>query len=165
MTHIVENFDSKLDLVFERDVDIAPELIWAAWTKPEHLVHWFTPVPWKTLEAECDVRPGGLFRSVMAGPNGERHENIGTYLEVVAHRRLCWTDALGPGYRPTSNAFVTAVVSMEPLPGGGTRYIACARHKDEATVQAHIAMGFKDGWGKALDQLVAYMKTQSGSLS
>ena len=45
MTHIVENFDPKLDLVFERDIDIAPELVWAAWTKPEHLVNWFTPSP------------------------------------------------------------------------------------------------------------------------
>jgi uncharacterized protein YndB with AHSA1/START domain len=160
MTHIVENFDPKLDLVFERDIDIAPELVWAAWTKPEHLVVWFTPSPWKTLEAECDVRPGGIFRSVMAGPNGERHDNFGTYLEVVENRRLCWTDALGPGYRPTGNAFITAVVSMEPLPGGGTRYTACARHKDESTVQAHIAMGFKEGWGKALDQLVAHMRRQ-----
>jgi uncharacterized protein YndB with AHSA1/START domain len=77
---------------------------------------------------------------------------------VVEHRRLCWTDALGPGYRPTGNAFVTAVVSMEPLPGGGTRYTAIARHKDESTVQAHVTMGFAEGWGKALDQLIAHMK-------
>jgi len=158
MTHIVENFDPKLDLVFERDIDIAPELVWAAWTKPEHLVHWFTPSPWKTLEAHCDLRPGGLFSSVMAGPNGERHDNRGCYLEVVENRRLTWTDALGPDYRPTGNAFITAVVSMEPLPNGGTRYIACARHKDEATVEAHKQMGFKEGWGKALDQLIAHMK-------
>ncbi|GJI93712.1 hypothetical protein RugamoR57_04300 [Duganella caerulea] len=43
---------------------------------------------------------------------------------------------------------------------GGTRYIACARHKDEATVEAHKQMGFQDGWGKALDQLIAHMKQQ-----
>ncbi|WP_254451804.1 SRPBCC domain-containing protein [Duganella vulcania] len=49
---------------------------------------------------------------------------------------------------------------MEPLPNGGTRYIACARHKDEATVEAHKQMGFRDGWGKALDQLIAHMKQQ-----
>ncbi|GJI87352.1 hypothetical protein RugamoR1_05150 [Rugamonas sp. R1(2021)] len=54
-------------------------------------MHWFTPAPWTTLEAECDLRPGGLFRSVMAGPNGERHDNFGCYLEVVENRRLTWT--------------------------------------------------------------------------
>ena len=38
MTYIVENFDPELDLVFERDIDLSPEQVWAAWTKPEHLI-------------------------------------------------------------------------------------------------------------------------------
>ena len=40
--------DPKLDLVLERVVDVPRELVWAAWTKPEHIVKWFTPAPWTT---------------------------------------------------------------------------------------------------------------------
>lgn len=159
MTHTVEHFDPQYDLVFERIVDIAPELVWSAWTHPAHLVNWFTPAPWKTLECDIDLRPGGIFRTVMASPEGQRHTNVGCYLDVVDNRRLVWTDALGPGYRPNPNSFVTAIITLEPH-AGGTRYTACARHKDEATRKAHEDMGFVTGWGAALDQLVAYMKQQ-----
>ena len=53
--------DPKLDLVIERVVDVPHELVWAAWTKPEHIVHWFAPKPWTTTKCEVDLRPGGTF--------------------------------------------------------------------------------------------------------
>ena len=28
------------------------------------------PAPWHATECEIDLRPGGIFRAVMAGPNG-----------------------------------------------------------------------------------------------
>jgi uncharacterized protein YndB with AHSA1/START domain len=31
-------------------------------------------------------------------------------------------------------------------------------HRDEGGRKRHEEMGFQDGWGKALDQLVAYTK-------
>ena len=37
----------ELDLVLEREVDVPPHLVWAAWTDPKHIVHWFTPAPWR----------------------------------------------------------------------------------------------------------------------
>ena len=48
-----------LDLILERVVDVPRELVWRAWTTPEHLMKWFTPVPWKTIACEIDLRPGG----------------------------------------------------------------------------------------------------------
>ncbi len=47
---------------------------------------------------------------------------------------------------------------MEPQ-GKGTRYSALAMHKDEEGRNTHDRMGFSDGWGKALDQLVAHART------
>ena len=32
--------DPSLDLVLEREVDVPPHLVWAAWTTPEHLMKW-----------------------------------------------------------------------------------------------------------------------------
>jgi uncharacterized protein YndB with AHSA1/START domain len=69
--------DPRLDLILERVVDVAPELVWAAWTKPEHIKKWFTPAPWKTVDCEIDLRPGGIFRTVMRSPEGQDITNVG----------------------------------------------------------------------------------------
>lgn len=155
--------DPRLDLVLERVVDVPPELVWRAWTEPEHLRKWFTPAPWTVAECEIDLRPGGIFRTVMRSPEGEESEHVGCYLEVVPNERLVWTDALLPGYRPSEDPFLTAVIMLEPR-GKGTRYVAVAIHRDEATRKRHEEMGFHEGWGKALDQLVALAKEMRAGL-
>jgi uncharacterized protein YndB with AHSA1/START domain len=163
MTDAAPAFDQRLDLVLERVVDVAPELVWAAWTQPEHVKEWFTPAPWKTVDCEIDLRPGGIYRTVMRSPEGEDFPNVGCVLEVVSNRRLVMTDALLPGYRPAvggrtaeTMGFFTAVILIEPH-GAGTKYTAIAIHRDENGRKAHEEMGFHQGWGKALDQLVAHM--------
>lgn len=148
----------KLDLVLERRVPVSAALVWKAWTVPEHVMRWFTPAPWRTVECEIDLRPGGLFRTVMRSPEGEDHPNLGCFLEVVPERRLVFTDALHAGYRPAPRPFMTAAVLLEP-DGAGTRYTAIAMHHDEAARQSHEEMGFHSGWGTALDQLVALAKS------
>ncbi|MGG5885914.1 SRPBCC family protein [Falsiroseomonas sp. HC035] len=154
---MTQDEEGALDLVFTREVPISPGLVWEAWTRPEHLVRWFTPAPWRTLEAEVDLRPGGIFRTVMQGPAGERFDNVGCWLEVVPHQRLVWTDALAPGWRPSAKPFVTAILTLEAV-AEGTLYTARVLHKDAADRDRHAAMGFQVGWGKALDQLVALMR-------
>ncbi len=150
--------DPKLDLVLERTVDVPRDLVWAAWTQPEHLKKWFCPVPWRVVECEIDLRPGGMFRTVMRGPEGQEFPGNGCYLEVVPMERLIWTDALLPGYRPAPEPFFTGMLSLESV-GAATRYTAIAIHRDTETRDKHEKMGFHDGWGKALDQLVAMAKT------
>ena len=156
--------DADLDLVLERVIPVSPDRAWAAWTRPDLLVQWFTPAPWSTVDAELDPRPGGIFRTVMRSPEGEEFPNTGCVLEVVEERRLAWTGALLPGYRPldpTAAAaapfLFSAVVTLEPH-DDGTRYRAVVIHADRAGRDAHAAMGFHEGWGAALDQLVALMR-------
>ena len=117
--------DPKLDLVLERVVDVAPHLVWAAWTKPEHIKKWFTPAPWKTIDCIIDLRPGGEFFTMMQSPEGQTFPNRGCYLEIVENQKLVFTDALQPGYRPSDNPFFTAVILLEPH-GNGTKYTAIA---------------------------------------
>jgi uncharacterized protein YndB with AHSA1/START domain len=163
-----QRIDPQLDLVLERVVDVPRELVWRAWTVPEHLMKWFTPAPWTTVEAELDLRPGGIFRTVMCSPEGQRFNNVGCYLEVLPNERLIWTNALSPGFRPAGTptadmpecehfAF-TAVLTLTAA-GAGTRYQALVMHSTEASRRQHDEMGFQEGWGKALDQLVAAAKT------
>ena len=160
-------FNALLDLTFERVVDLAPERVWAAWTTPDHLKHWFTPAPWKTVDCEIDLRPGGIFRTTMRSPEGQAFPNNGCYLEIIPHKKLVWTNALAPGFRPATltgpelpecGTFAfTAVLSLAPY-NNGTKYTALVMHNNAASRKQHQDMGFHEGWGAALDQLVAYMK-------
>jgi uncharacterized protein YndB with AHSA1/START domain len=148
--------DGRLDLVLTRVVKVPRALIWKAWTEPKHLMKWFTPAPWQTVGCEIDLRPGGIFRTVMLSPEGADNASVGCYLEIIQNEKLVWTSALGPGFRPAANPFLsfTAVLTFEDH-AGGTRYTARVLHKDESDRQKHADMGFEAGWGKALDQLVA----------
>lgn len=151
--------DPELDLVLERVVDVPPELVWRAWTQPEHLKAWFCPRPWMVTECEIDLRPGGIFHTVMQSPEGDSHPGTGCVLEVVPNERFVWTSALLPGFRPAaeSDLSFTAVISIRPE-GDGTRYTATAIHPDPEGRQRHEEMGFHEGWATALDQLVAHVK-------
>ena len=171
-TPITHTPDVALDLVFERTIDIPPDAVFEAWTTPDQLKQWFTPRPWKTVDAQLDLRPGGIFRTTMRSPEGQEFDNAGCYLEVVKNRKLVWTNALMPGFRPVPGPNVvgadcdsfafTAILTFEPH-GAGTRYKALVAHKDEAGRKKHEAMGFQEGWGKALDQLVDMVKATKGA--
>ena len=160
------NLNPKLDLFFERIVPFEPSDIWRCWTVPEHLMPWFTPEPWKTVACKIDLKPGGIFNTTMLSPEGQEFPNRGCYLEIVPNRLLVWTNALEPGFRPSalmtdtpcdSFAF-TASIALQPI-DGGTKYTAMVQHASESGRQQHEAMGFEQGWGKALDQMVAFIQS------
>lgn len=157
----------ELDLVLERVIDVPRELVWKAWTEPEHLKAWFTPAPWKTVDCSIDLRPGGAFKTTMRSPEGQEFPNEGCYLEIVPNAKLVWTSSLLGGYRPAKLAAkegheceelaMTGILLLEAQ-GRKTKYTAIALHGDPASRKRHADMGFAEGWGAALDQLVAYMK-------
>lgn len=73
-----------LDLVLQREIDVPRELVWRAWTEPEHLKQWFCPRPWSVSHCEIDLRPGGKFLTVMRSPEGKDMDaEAGCFLEVV----------------------------------------------------------------------------------
>lgn len=153
--------NDNLDLVLERTINAPRDLVWKAWTTPEHLKRWFAPKPYEISELELDLRPGGIFRLRMVGPDGfdTGHGNPGCVLEVVEGERLAWTSALAPGFRPAEmgegcESFpMTAIVTMADAGAGKTLYRAVALHKSPADRDTHEQMGFQEGWGKCADQL------------
>ena len=159
MKSSVIRIDPKLDLVIEREIDVPVELVWKAWTTPEHLREWFVPKPWTVTECEMDLRPGGVFRTVMRSPDGKEFTNLGCYVEVVPNERLVFTDTLLPGYRPSPKPFFTAVLELARH-GSGTRYTAIAIHGSPETRKTHEDMGFHHGWNTVIDQMVAHIKAQ-----
>ncbi len=157
--NLPKTFNPKLDLKLQREVTAIPEFLWDGWTKPEILKKWFCPLPWKTIECEIELVPGGIFRTVMQSPEGQKFPSTGCMLEIIPNRKLVWTSALGPGFRPSEAApnegfLFTGVILLEPTKIG-TLYTALGLHSNEASRKVHEDMGFEQGWGIALDQLLA----------
>lgn len=84
-------------------------------------------------------------------------------MEIVENRKLVFTSALLPGFRPlppeesASGLQFSAVILLEPHKKG-TKYTAIAIHPDEKSSSRHKEMGFFEGWSKALEQLVEVAK-------
>lgn len=146
------------ELVLNRVFDAPPALVWKAWTEPKHLKHWFVPKPWSLAECDVDLKVGGVFRSVMLSPEGEKFPNVGVFLEIVPHKKLVFTDAYVDAWTPSPKPFMTAIVTFESQ-GGRTKYTAKAMHWTAEDLAAHEKMGFHEGWGKAADQLAEVLKT------
>ncbi len=66
------------------------ELVWQAWTSPEHIKQWNTASPdWHTTQSTVDLRVGGVFSSRMEAKDGSMgFDFAGTYTEVIPHQLL-----------------------------------------------------------------------------
>ena len=81
---------SEREIVLTRVFDAPRELVWKAWTDPRHLTEWWGPRGFTTTTSRMEVRPGGVWRFVMHGPDGRDYQNMITYLEVVEPERLVY---------------------------------------------------------------------------
>ncbi len=146
-----------LDLEISRVLKAPRDLVWKAWTDPNHLKAWWCPKPWTTEVLAFDLVPGGAFHTLMRGPNGETSDNPGVFLDVVPGARIVWTSALVAQWRPANNPWLpmTAYITMADE-GDHTRYVATVLHKDKASRDQHEEMGFFEGWGTCITQLEAY---------
>ena len=148
------------------------ELVWEAYTNPEHIKQWFAPKPYQITECELDLHPGGIFRIRMVGPDGfdTGHGVPGCVLEVIDREKLTWTSALGPGYRPNLSGEgcesfpFTAVVTFADAGNGKTAYRAVALHKDVADREKHEQMGFNEGWGTVAGQLEDFAQSLAANV-
>lgn len=154
-----------LDLVITRTLKAPRDLVWAAWSDPKHLEHWWCPEPWTAEVAQLDLKPGGAFQTIMRGPDGEKFDSPGAFLDVVRGERIVFTSALSEGWRPVADGGLpmTAIISMADDKDGGTLYEARVLHADEAGRKQHEEMGFYEGWGTCIDQLDAVALKLAGS--
>lgn len=142
------------ELVLTRLIDAPREVLYRCWTEPELLKQWFAPLPYTIAHAELDVRTGGANYIVMKSPEGEEMPMRGVYLEVVPNARIVFTDAYTRPWEPADKPFFTGIITFEEE-GGKTRYTARARHWTAEDCEAHVKMGFHEGWGQVADQLAA----------
>ena len=83
------------EIVISRVFDAPRELVWEAWTDPNHVVQWWGPNGFTTTIHEMDVRPGGVWRHTMHGPDGTDYPNKSVFVEVVKPERIVYTHGGG----------------------------------------------------------------------
>src|SRR5580704_5217678 len=76
------------EIVATKIFDAPRELVFQMWTEPKHLEQWWGPKGFTTSVYEMDVRPGGVWRLTMRGPDGVDYKNRIVFLEVVKPERL-----------------------------------------------------------------------------
>lgn len=71
------------ELVFTRTFKAPRELVFEAWTDPKHVVHWWGPTGFTNTIREMSVKPGGVWRFIMHGPDGTDYPNRIVFKQVV----------------------------------------------------------------------------------
>ena len=81
------------ELFLTRELNAPRERVFAAWTDPHQASVWWAPQDCTPLSCEMDVRPGGVWRFVMHGPDGVDYKNKIVFVEVVKPERLTYRHA------------------------------------------------------------------------
>ncbi len=98
----VENVDK--EIFSSRLFDAPRELVWEVWTNPNHTALWWGPTGFTNTIYEMDVKPGGIFKFMMHGPDGVDFPNQISYIEVVKPERLVYNHG---NYKNPEMFFVT----------------------------------------------------------
>lgn len=90
------------EIVTTRVFDSPRELVFRAWTDPDHLAQWWGPKGFTNTFHEFDMKPGGIWRFVMHGPNGADFQNKSVFVEVLKPERIVFQHVSGPHYQATA---------------------------------------------------------------
>ncbi len=137
-------------LTLRRKLSAPAEKVFAAWTDPEKIIHWFGPAETAdgSVRADMDVRVGGRFRISFRDQDGEYHEVGGTYREVVPNERLVFSWAWHS--TPERESLVT--ITLKPDGDATMLTLHHERFFDEKARDGH-----ERGWSGTLEKLARYL--------
>ncbi len=92
---------SEREIVATRIFDAPRQLVWDAFTQPQHIAQWWGPRGFTNTIHAMDVRPGGAWTFIMHGPDGVDYNNEITYVEVVRPERLVYVHGPYPRFDVT----------------------------------------------------------------
>jgi uncharacterized protein YndB with AHSA1/START domain len=134
-----------------RVFDAPREQVFAAWTRAEHLAHWFGPKGFTIHSCEADPRPGGVFRLCMRSPGGKDYWVRGEYREVVAPERLVITCTAED---ENGIARLEEIIRMSCTESGGrTKLTVNATSAGQSDVAVSMLKGMDRGWAETIDRL------------
>ena len=145
---------SDREIAMERVFDAPRELVFAAYTDPAHIPHWWGPRGVTTTVDTMDVRPGGTWRYVSSGPDREDVVFYGEYLEVSPPERIKWTfmfdvEGMGPQGGPET-------LTLEDV-GGKTKVTAVSHMGTPEIIEGALATGMVGGAIETYDRLEALL--------
>lgn len=146
---------SDTEILIVRDFAAPREVVFAAWTKPEHVVQWWDPSREPLASCDIELRPSGAFRFV---PRGSKPSFSGTYRDIVPPERLVFSTVVAP-----SGAESIGTLLFEER-GAHTRLtltIACASKTDR---DALLEMRVDAGTLQTLENLNDYAGRLAGQM-
>ena len=149
--------DPAREILVMREFDAPRELVFDAWTKPEHVAQWWGPTGFTTTIERMDVRPGGVWKHVMHGPDGVDYPNKSVFEEVVRPERLVYSHG---GVKPgDAEVRFRVTVTFEDV-GGKTRLtmrsVFPSAEERDRVVRDYGAL---EGAQQTLSRLAQYLPT------
>jgi len=96
----VIEYPSDLEIVVTRTFDAPIDLVFDAFTKPEHIIHWFAPFEDTMTVCEIDLRVGGTYHYAFVTNEGTECSFRGSFVEMEPPYRIVdtwlfegWPDA------------------------------------------------------------------------
>jgi len=149
---------SKL-MIGVREFDAPRDLVFEVWTDPRHLSQWWGPDGFTTTTSAFDMRPGGVWRFVMHGPDGRDYENRITFDEIVKPERIRYHHGGGDDVEPVQ---FRTTVTFEALGPSTTRLTLRAEFPSVAERDRVIKQyGADKGMVQTLARLADYLAKQA----
>ena len=141
---------SSLTLV--RRIKARPQVVFDALTTAEGMAAWWGPEELPVVRVEVDARVGGAYCVRFRTLDGREHVAYGTFLELVAPRRVVMSYRYALGGEAAERGRTSRVeIDLVPSAGGTELRFTHAELADEASKLSHAW-----GWGGALDKLARH---------
>jgi uncharacterized protein YndB with AHSA1/START domain len=143
---------SEREIVLRRVFDAPRDLVFDAFSRPEHIRQWWGSADSEMTACEMDFRPGGSWRFVQRAPDGSEHPFKGVYQEIVRPSRIVQTfiyDVEGIRDYPAVETMLfeergsQAVLTVNVL------------HGSQESRDGQLAAGMESGAAESLDRLEA----------
>jgi uncharacterized protein YndB with AHSA1/START domain len=76
------------ELMLTRMLNAPIDMVWEAWTKPEHIAKWWGPNGFTNTIDIMDLKPGGEWNLVMHGPDGTDYKNKSIFKEIILYKKI-----------------------------------------------------------------------------
>jgi len=153
------------ELVITRIFDAPRELVWKAWTEPEHLMRWWGPKGFTSPVCQVDMRVGGKYLYCMRSPEGQDFWSTGVYKEIIPLEKLVVTDSFADekgnvvpathyGMSPDFPLELQVTVTFEEYEGNKTKMTL--RHVGFPAGQ--MGEMAEVGWNESFDKLAESLR-------